>query len=115
MSELARPRAIIDIGSNSIRLVVYGGPERIPAVLFNEKVMAGLGRDLSTLGKLSDEALEAADRSSTVQRDRSPPLTGMSGHAWRTLGARTPERSQIDYVRVPSRLAKSPYRSGLRR
>ena len=62
MSELARPRAIIDIGSNSIRLVVYGGPERIPAVLFNEKVMAGLGRDLSTLGKLSDEALEAADR-----------------------------------------------------
>jgi exopolyphosphatase/guanosine-5'-triphosphate,3'-diphosphate pyrophosphatase len=34
---------IIDIGSNSIRLVVYQGPERLPATLFNEKVMAGLG------------------------------------------------------------------------
>jgi exopolyphosphatase/guanosine-5'-triphosphate,3'-diphosphate pyrophosphatase len=32
---------IIDIGSNSIRLVVYDGPARIPAILFNEKIMAG--------------------------------------------------------------------------
>jgi len=38
---VAEPRTgIIDIGSNSIRLVVYQGPERLPAVLFNEKVMA---------------------------------------------------------------------------
>jgi exopolyphosphatase/guanosine-5'-triphosphate,3'-diphosphate pyrophosphatase len=34
--------AIIDIGSNSIRLVVYQGPARLPAILFNEKVLAGL-------------------------------------------------------------------------
>ena len=38
------PQAIIDIGSNSVRLVVYNGPARAPAVLFNEKVSAGLGR-----------------------------------------------------------------------
>ena len=36
--------AVIDIGSNSVRLVVFGGPLRAPSVLFNEKVMAGLGR-----------------------------------------------------------------------
>ena len=46
----ASPRtAIIDIGSNSIRLVVYQGPARLPATLFNEKVMAGLGKGLSGL------------------------------------------------------------------
>lgn len=52
--------AIIDIGSNSIRLVVYKGLTRTPAVLFNEKVMAGLGRGLSQGGKLSDEAMDVA-------------------------------------------------------
>ncbi len=52
--------AIIDIGSNSIRLVVYKGLSRTPAVLFNEKVMAGLGRGLATGGKLSNEAMDIA-------------------------------------------------------
>jgi exopolyphosphatase/guanosine-5'-triphosphate,3'-diphosphate pyrophosphatase len=52
--------AIIDIGSNSIRLVVYQGPARVPATLFNEKVMAGLGRDLSTTGAISDESMAMA-------------------------------------------------------
>jgi len=52
--------AIIDIGSNSIRLVVYKGLTRTPAVLFNEKVMAGLGRGLSQGGRLSDEAMDVA-------------------------------------------------------
>jgi exopolyphosphatase/guanosine-5'-triphosphate,3'-diphosphate pyrophosphatase len=58
---VAEPRtAIIDIGSNSIRLVVYQGPERLPAVLFNEKVLAGLGRGLVETGMIADTALEIA-------------------------------------------------------
>ncbi|UZK69983.1 Ppx/GppA family phosphatase [Sphingomonas sp. S1-29] len=52
--------AIIDIGSNSIRLVVYEGPPRLPATLFNEKVMAGLGRGLAETGRISDEGLAVA-------------------------------------------------------
>ena len=40
------PSAIIDIGSNSVRLVVYAGPPRIPTPIFNEKVLAGLGAGL---------------------------------------------------------------------
>jgi exopolyphosphatase/guanosine-5'-triphosphate,3'-diphosphate pyrophosphatase len=52
--------AIIDIGSNSVRLVVYQGLTRIPATLFNEKVMAGLGRGLSANGKLSKGAMDTA-------------------------------------------------------
>ncbi|MGE0178530.1 MAG: Ppx/GppA family phosphatase [Sphingomonas sp.] len=50
------PVAIIDIGSNSVRLVVYSGATRIPSVIFNEKVMAGLGRDMAASGALGDEA-----------------------------------------------------------
>ncbi|HEX7872957.1 MAG TPA: Ppx/GppA family phosphatase [Sphingobium sp.] len=50
--------AIIDIGSNSVRLVVYDGPRRIPFTLFNEKVMAGLGAEIGTTGRIGDAAME---------------------------------------------------------
>jgi exopolyphosphatase/guanosine-5'-triphosphate,3'-diphosphate pyrophosphatase len=55
-----RPLSIIDIGSNSIRLVVYEGIARSPTVLFNEKMLAGLGRGLVTTGKLDPEAVTRA-------------------------------------------------------
>lgn len=51
---------IIDIGSNSIRLVIYDGPARIPAALFNEKVMAGLGKGVSRDGALDSESMDRA-------------------------------------------------------
>ncbi|MDV3456461.1 Ppx/GppA family phosphatase [Sphingomonas sp. HF-S4] len=53
-------QAIIDIGSNSVRLVVYEGAARLPAVLFNEKVMAGLGRSLSETGAIDKSGLKRA-------------------------------------------------------
>jgi exopolyphosphatase/guanosine-5'-triphosphate,3'-diphosphate pyrophosphatase len=58
----ARPprTGIIDIGSNSVRLVVYGGPARLPATLFNEKVLAGLGRGLTATGAIDPAALKVA-------------------------------------------------------
>ncbi|HTG39965.1 Ppx/GppA family phosphatase [Sphingomonas sp.] len=59
-SEARRRVAIIDIGSNSIRLVVYEGPTRLPAILFNEKVMAGLGRDLADTGAIADDGIATA-------------------------------------------------------
>jgi exopolyphosphatase/guanosine-5'-triphosphate,3'-diphosphate pyrophosphatase len=70
----ATPRiAIIDIGSNSIRLVVYQGPARLPATLFNEKVMAGLGKGLAGGGKLSQSAItlaiETLERFAAVTRE----------------------------------------------
>ena len=54
------PVAIIDIGSNSVRLVVYSGATRAPSILFNEKVMAGLGRGVSDTGELEPAAQERA-------------------------------------------------------
>jgi len=66
-------RAIIDIGSNSVRLVVYDGPRRSPFILFNEKVMAGLGAELDENGRISDVAMErgvqALKRFSHLTRD----------------------------------------------
>jgi len=57
-----KSQAIIDIGSNSVRLVVYDGPRRAPAILFNEKVMAGLGRSLAEESKLDPVAVRTAMR-----------------------------------------------------
>ena len=54
--------AIIDIGSNSVRLVVYDGPRRAPAIVFNEKITAGLGGSLEKGGALDPKAVEVALR-----------------------------------------------------
>ena len=51
------PIGIIDIGSNSIRLVIYEGEGRIPSILFNEKIMAGLGKGLGKTGLLDADAV----------------------------------------------------------
>jgi exopolyphosphatase/guanosine-5'-triphosphate,3'-diphosphate pyrophosphatase len=54
------PVAVIDIGSNSVRLVVYEGVTRSPTPLFNEKTLAGLGREVQTKGLLPSDAVEKA-------------------------------------------------------
>lgn len=59
-------KAVIDIGSNSVRLVVYRIVRSAAIPHFNEKVLAGLGRGLTETGKLSEKgrssALEALKR-----------------------------------------------------
>src|SRR5262245_19374239 len=57
---LPGPVAVIDIGSNSIRLLIYEAAVRSPTPLFNEKVLSGLGRKISTTGRLGDKAMERA-------------------------------------------------------
>ena len=54
------PLGVIDIGSNSVRLVVYDGAVRAPTPIFNEKVLCGLGRTVATTGRLEDTAVERA-------------------------------------------------------
>lgn len=56
----ARDAAVIDIGSNSVRLVVYRLEGRSIWAAYNEKVLAGLGRDLPRTGRLSPEGVAAA-------------------------------------------------------
>lgn len=54
------PVAVIDIGSNSVRLVAYEGLTRSPTPIFNEKVLAGLGREVQSTGMLARDAVERA-------------------------------------------------------
>ena len=54
------PVAIIDIGSNSVRLVAYESLSRALTPIFNEKVLCGLGRGVATTGFLIEEATAKA-------------------------------------------------------
>ena len=52
--------AVIDIGSNSVRLVVYRGYKRSPDILFNERVFCGLGEGIAAGGKMRPKAIKRA-------------------------------------------------------
>lgn len=54
------PIAVVDIGSNSVRLVVYEGAIRAPTPVFNEKIQCGLGKRLADDPTLPQESVERA-------------------------------------------------------
>src|SRR3546814_13254072 len=66
--------AVIDIGSNSIRLVVFDRLSRVPVALFNEKVLCGLGRGLATNGRLNEAGVELALPNLTRLRTLAQPM-----------------------------------------
>lgn len=53
-----QPVAVIDIGSNSVRLVIYEGLVRSPTVLFNEKILCGLGQGVAKNGFLEEKSMK---------------------------------------------------------
>ncbi len=63
---MKRPRkressvAVIDIGSNSVRLVVYETMSRSLVELFNEKALCGLGREVQSTRLLAADAVQHA-------------------------------------------------------
>jgi exopolyphosphatase/guanosine-5'-triphosphate,3'-diphosphate pyrophosphatase len=57
------PVAVVDIGSNSIRLVAYEGLTRAPTPIFNEKVLCGLGRGVAKTRMLPEDGVALALRS----------------------------------------------------
>ncbi len=65
-----QPIAIVDIGSNSVRLVAYEGLGRAPRQIFNEKSLCALGNGVATTGKLQkagvDKAIAALRRFRTL-------------------------------------------------
>ena len=52
--------AVIDIGSNSVRLVIYWRDGRASWPIFNEKTLAGLGRGVSETGRLNEDGVRSA-------------------------------------------------------
>lgn len=63
---------VVDVGSNSVRMVVFDGAARSPAYFYNEKIMCGLGKGLAETGRLNPEgrvrALEALKRFSLLAK-----------------------------------------------
>ncbi len=53
--------AIIDIGSNSVRMVVYHALKRVPLPIFNEKYMCALGRGLARTNQLNPDGVREAE------------------------------------------------------
>ena len=68
----AQPVAVLDIGSNSVRLVVYERHARALTPLYNEKSSCALGRGLAATGRIADanmdRALTAMQRFALVAR-----------------------------------------------
>ena len=57
----SRPdRAVIDIGSNTVRMVIYRGSQRAPEIWLNERVSARLGRDLAATGRMPEKSMDEA-------------------------------------------------------
>ena len=93
-----RPLAVVDIGSNSVRLVVYEGVTRSPTILFNEKMMAGLGRGIVSTGRLDEEAVRRAVEELRRFRALAEQAGAVSLHAIATAAAREAENG-MDFVR----------------
>ncbi len=79
---------VVDVGSNSVRLVVFDGAARSPAYFYNEKIMCALGAGLSETGKLNPEgrarALSAIRRFQEIAKHIcDEPLTAVATAAVR--------------------------------
>ncbi|MBI1416362.1 MAG: exopolyphosphatase [Limimaricola sp.] len=79
---------VVDVGSNSVRLVVFDGAARSPAYFYNEKIMCGLGAGLSQTGRLNPEgrrrAMSAIRRFAALAQGMGiPPLTAVATAAVR--------------------------------
>ena len=79
---------VVDVGSNSVRMVVFDGAARSPAYFYNEKIMCALGQNLGATGRLNPEgrvrALSAIKRFQYLAEGmKTGPLTAIATAAVR--------------------------------
>ena len=92
---------VLDVGSNSVRLVVFDGAARSPAYFFNEKILCGLGAGLGETGRLNPEgkvrALSAIRRFKQLAEAMDlPPLSAVATAAVREAEDGPAFRDQIE-------------------
>lgn len=85
------PVAVIDIGSNSVRLVVYEGLSRALTPIFNEKALCGLGREVLSTGRLPQDAVDRAFAALKRFRALCDAMEVGEVHALATAAARDAE------------------------
>ncbi len=92
---------VVDVGSNSVRLVVFDGAARSPAYFYNEKIMCGLGDGMASTGRLNPagklRAMGAIKRFQLLADAMGlPPLTAVATAAMREAEDGPAFRSEIE-------------------
>ena len=101
------PLSVVDIGSNSIRVVIYEGVARSPTVLFNEKMLAGLGRGIVSTGRLDPDAVLRALEEFKRFRALSEQAGASELHVIATAAAREAENG-MDFIRRAEEIFEVP-------
>ncbi len=104
-----RPLSVIDIGSNSVRLVIYEGIARSPTVLFNEKMLAGLGRGIVSTGRLDPGAVERSMAEFRRFRALSEQAGAETLYVIATAAAREAENG-VDFIHRAEDVLGTPIR-----
>ncbi len=78
----ASRRAVVDLGSNSVRLVIYEGEARNPVQIFNEKAVLRLAKGMSKTGQLDARAMDQAEM---VLRRYAAIVKAMGAHPFEVL------------------------------
>jgi len=99
------PVAVIDIGSNSVRLVVYEGVTRAPTALFNEKALCGLGREVQSTGLLAVDAVEQALSALKRYRALCDTMNVKKVHAIATAACRDAKNGR-DFIALAERTVR---------
>ena len=92
------PVSIVDIGSNSVRIVIYEGLNRAPTMLFNEKVMCGLGKGLAQTGNMDPKSVERALAALRRFKALAAQARSRTVHAIATAAAREAKNGP-DFIR----------------
>lgn len=108
-ARLRGPVAVVDIGSNSVRLVIYENQSRNAATWQNEKVICAIGRDMVTTGRLHAEGCAAALESLARFRMIADGLHVESREAVATAAARDASNG-AEFVARAERAWGSPIR-----
>jgi len=103
------PVAVVDIGSNSVRLVVYEGLMRAPATIHNEKSICAIGRDMVTTGRLHVQGMEMALEALARFRFLADGLGATIREAVATAAARDAQNGQ-DFIAKAQTAWGSPIR-----
>ena len=100
--------AVVDLGSNSVRMVVFEGLSRNPSVIFNEKAVLRLGRGLQATGRLNDQALGPALRVMTRYGAIARAMGADPFHVLATAAVRDAENGPAFVADLQSRLPGVP-------
>jgi exopolyphosphatase/guanosine-5'-triphosphate,3'-diphosphate pyrophosphatase len=75
-------RAVVDLGSNSVRLVIYEGDARNPVQIFNEKAVLRLAKGMTKTGRLDDATMRQTE---TVLRRYAAIVRAMGAQPFEVL------------------------------